>query len=42
MHDKKMEGGQLPFLLARGIGKTFLEKKVDLAAVKAFLDSERG
>ena len=41
MHDKKMEGGQLPFLLARGIGKTFLEKKVDLAAVEAFLDSER-
>ena len=41
MHDKKMEGGQLPFLLARGIGQTFLEKKVDLAAVEAFLDGER-
>ncbi len=41
MHDKKMEGGQLPFLLARGIGQTFLDKKVDLAKVEAFLDSER-
>ncbi len=40
MHDKKMEGGQLPFLLARGIGQTFLDKKVDLAKVEAFLDSE--
>ncbi|KKC25475.1 3-dehydroquinate synthase [Sphingomonas sp. SRS2] len=42
MHDKKMEGGQLPFLLARGIGETYLEKKVDLAKVEAFLDAERG
>ena len=42
MHDKKMEGGQLPFLLARGIGQSYLEKKVDLAAVGAFLDTERG
>jgi len=42
MHDKKMEGGRLPFLLARGIGETFLDKQVDLAAVEAFLDGERG
>jgi 3-dehydroquinate synthase len=41
MHDKKMEGGQLPFLLARGIGRTFLDKRVDLAKVEAFLDGER-
>jgi 3-dehydroquinate synthase len=41
MHDKKMEGGRLPFLLARGIGRTFLDKAVDLAAVEAFLDGER-
>ena len=41
MHDKKMEGGQLPFLLARGIGQTFLDKKVDLAKVEAFLNGER-
>ena len=40
-HDKKMEGGRLPFLLARGIGQTFLAKDVDLAEVAAFLDSER-
>lgn len=42
LHDKKMEGGRLPFLLARGIGQTFLEKQVDLAAVERFLDQERG
>jgi len=41
MHDKKMEGGRLPFLLARGIGQTFLDKQVDLGAVAAFLDAER-
>lgn len=41
LHDKKMEGGRLPFLLARGIGQTFLEKQVDLAAVERFLDEER-
>jgi 3-dehydroquinate synthase len=40
-HDKKMERGRLPFLLARGIGKTFLAKDVDLAEVAAFLDEER-
>ena len=41
-HDKKMEGGRLPFLLARGIGRTFLDRQVDLEAVAAFLDGERG
>ncbi|WP_116090128.1 3-dehydroquinate synthase [Sphingomonas crusticola] len=40
-HDKKMAGGRLPFLLARGIGKTFLAKDVDLAEVARFLDGER-
>ena len=40
-HDKKMEGGKLPFLLARGIGQTFLAKDVDLAEVARFLDGER-
>lgn len=39
MHDKKMAGGKLPFLLARGIGRTFLSKDVDLSDVAAFLDS---
>ena len=41
-HDKKMAAGTLPFLLARGIGRTFLSKDVDLADVAAFLDAERG
>ncbi|SNS36350.1 3-dehydroquinate synthase [Sphingomonas laterariae] len=41
MHDKKMAGGRLPFLLARGIGQTFLAKDVDLAEVAAFLDEVR-
>lgn len=40
-HDKKMEGGRLPFLLARGIGQTFLARDVDLAKVAAFLDEVR-
>lgn len=39
-HDKKMEGGTLPFLLARGIGEAFLARDVDLADIAAFLDSE--
>ena len=39
-HDKKMAGGRLPFLLARGIGKSFLAKDVDLKDVAAFLDRE--
>ena len=37
-HDKKMSGGTLPFLLARGIGKTFVDKSVSLLGVAAFLD----
>ncbi|MBV9840190.1 MAG: 3-dehydroquinate synthase [Sphingomonadaceae bacterium] len=41
-HDKKMAGGKLPFLLARGIGETFVAKDVALADVAAFLDGERG
>jgi 3-dehydroquinate synthase len=39
LHDKKMEGGALPFLLARGVGQTYLDRQVDLASVTAFLDS---
>jgi len=41
LHDKKMEAGTLPFLLARGIGRTYLDKTVDLGAVEAFLDRIR-
>jgi 3-dehydroquinate synthase len=40
-HDKKMEGGKLPFLLARGIGQTYLAKDVSLTDVEQFLDGER-
>ena len=40
MHDKKMAGGTLPFLLARGIGQTFLSKEVVLDDVAAFLDEK--
>jgi 3-dehydroquinate synthase len=40
MHDKKMNAGTLPFLLARGIGETYVDKTVDLAAVTAFLDAQ--
>lgn len=39
-HDKKMSGGTLPFLLARGIGRAFLSKDVVLEDVAAFLDAE--
>lgn len=41
-HDKKMDAGTLPFLLARGIGQTYLDRSVDLADVAAFLDEARG
>ena len=40
LHDKKMEGSTLPFLLARGIGQTYLDKTVDLEKVAAFLDGQ--
>lgn len=41
LHDKKMAAGTLPFLLARGIGQTFLSKDVVLDDVAAFLDEDR-
>ncbi|PZO87183.1 MAG: 3-dehydroquinate synthase [Sphingomonas sanxanigenens] len=40
-HDKKMAAGRLPFLLARGIGQTYVDKQVDLAEVAHFLDTVR-
>ncbi len=40
LHDKKMSGGTLPFLLARGIGKVFVDRSIELADVAAFLDEE--
>lgn len=39
LHDKKMDAGTLPFLLARGIGQTYLDRLVDLGDVAAFLDT---
>lgn len=41
LHDKKMTAGTLPFLLARGIGQTFLSKDVALDDVAAFLDENQ-
>jgi 3-dehydroquinate synthase len=40
-HDKKASGGRIPFLLAHGIGQTYLDKNVDLTEVEAFLDAQR-
>ncbi len=40
LHDKKMTGGKLPFILCHGIGDARVEKGVDLADVTAFLDAE--
>jgi 3-dehydroquinate synthase len=40
LHDKKRASGNLPFLLAHGIGKVFLCTDVDLADVAQFLDTD--
>jgi 3-dehydroquinate synthase len=40
LQDKKRQNGTLPFLLARGIGKTYLDTSVDLRQVAAFLDKQ--
>ena len=40
LHDKKMSGGTLPFILARGIGQAYVDKSVLLADVAEFLDAE--
>jgi len=39
-HDKKRENGRVSFLLARGIGRTFLSPDVELADVAAFIDAD--
>jgi 3-dehydroquinate synthase len=41
LHDKKRSGGNLPFLLTKGIGQTFLARDVDLGEVERFLDGEQ-
>ncbi len=40
LHDKKMSGGTLPFILARGIGQAFVDKSVALTAVADFLNQQ--
>jgi len=39
--DKKVERGRLTFILARGIGESFIARDVDEASVLAFLKAER-
>lgn len=39
-NDKKAEGGQLTFILVRGLGDAFVAKGVDASAVHGFLVSE--
>ena len=39
-HDKKMSAGTLPFLLAEGIGRTYLDQTVSLERVERFLQAE--
>ena len=37
LHDKKRTRGSLPFILARGIGRAFVDSSVELHEVEAFL-----
>jgi 3-dehydroquinate synthase len=37
--DKKAEAGRLTFVLARGIGKAFITREVDTAALRDLLDA---
>ena len=39
--DKKVSRGALTFILTRGIGQAFIEKNVDPAAVRTFLEDMR-
>ncbi len=41
-HDKKVAGGKLTFILARGIGRAFIARDVDEAALAAFLADRLG
>ena len=40
--DKKVVRGALTFILTRGIGQAFIERKIDAATVAAYLDEMRG
>ena len=39
--DKKVSRGALTFILTRGIGRAFIEKGVDPAAIRAFIEDQR-
>ena len=39
--DKKVVRGALTFILTRGIGQAFIEKNVDPAAVREFIEEMR-
>ena len=39
-HDKKKEGGTIPFILLRGIGEAFVSRDVEMADIAAFLDEQ--
>jgi 3-dehydroquinate synthase len=39
-HDKKTQGGRVTFILARGIGKSFVARDADIGAVRAMLEAE--
>ena len=39
-HDKKAQGGHVPFILAGGIGRAFVDRDVPLEEVAAFLDRQ--
>jgi 3-dehydroquinate synthase len=39
-HDKKTQAGKVAFILARGIGKSFVSREADIGAVRAMLETE--
>jgi 3-dehydroquinate synthase len=41
LHDKKMEGGTLPFILPRKIGDAYVDRTIKTADVAAFLDQSK-
>lgn len=41
LHDKKMAAGTLPFILAHGIGQSYVDRTVNLTEIAQFLDASR-
>jgi 3-dehydroquinate synthase len=39
-HDKKAKNGKLTLILTRGIGKSYIERDVDLVSLRTFLETE--